>query len=143
MNEQDEIIQDFVREIKTIHSELKKIINLQIQSQKINKQLFEQFGQFVDRIYGTATTLGYMEMGKYLFTIKSVSYLSSQCDREIGQKKALRMMIECVDNLEKICSSIHKKEEMKALNRMFLGEIAKGERMEKAEFQSITRKSVA
>lgn len=143
MNEQNELIDDFVAEIKAIHKDLSVIVNTQLKSPKIDKALFEKFGQLVDRIYGTAMTLGYTEIGKYLLSIKNISYLSSQCDREVGQKKALRMMMECVDNIDKICSAIYKKEELKTLNRFFLGEIAKAERMAKNEFQNITRKSVA
>ena len=143
MNGQNELIDDFVGEIKSIHRELKVIVNTQLKSPKMDKALFEKFGQLIDRIYGTATTLGFVEIGKYFFAMKNVSYLSSQCDREVGQKKALRMMMECVDNIEKICSCIYKKEELKNLNRLFMVEIAKAERMTKTDFQNITRKSVA
>lgn len=143
MNEQNELTDDFVAEIKAIHKDLSVIVNTQLKSPKMDKALFEKFGQLVDRIYGTAMTLGYTEIGKYLLSIKDISYLSSQCDREVGQKKALRMMMECVDNIDKICSAIYKKEELKALNRFFIGEIAKAERMAKNEFQNITRRSVA
>lgn len=143
MNEQNELTDDFVAEIKAIHKDLSVIVNTQLKSPKMDKALFEKFGQLVDRIYGTAMTLGYTEIGKYLLSIKDISYLSSQCDREVGQKKALRMMMECVDNIDKICSAIYKKEELKTLNRFFIGEIAKAERMAKNEFQNITRRSVA
>lgn len=139
----NDLTDDFVAEIKSIHIELKVIVNTQLKSPKMDKALFEKFGQLIDRIYGTAMTLGYVEIGKYLLAIKNISYLSSQSDREVGQKKALRMMMECVDNIEKICASIYKKDELKSLSRLFAGEIAKAERMEKADFPSITRKSVA
>jgi chemotaxis protein histidine kinase CheA len=138
-----ELIDDFVSEIRVIHLDLKANVNTQLNAQKLDKKLFENFGQLVDRIYGTAMTLGYTEIGKYFLAIKNISYLSSQCDREVGQKKALRMMMECVDNMDKICNSIYKKEELKTLNRLFIGEIAKAERMARADFQNITRKSVA
>ncbi|MDD4975948.1 MAG: hypothetical protein PHY93_16445 [Bacteriovorax sp.] len=143
MDEQNELIDDFVAEVKTIHRELKIIVAAQLKTPKMDKALFEKFGQLVDRIYGTATTLGFVEIGKYLLAMKNISYLSSQCDREVGQKKALRMMMECVDYIEKICSSIYKKEEVKHLNRLLLIEIAKAERLEKTDFQTITRRSVA
>ncbi|MBC7539604.1 MAG: hypothetical protein H7281_12340 [Bacteriovorax sp.] len=139
----DELIDDFVAEVKTIHIELKLIVNAQLKTPKMDKALFEKFGQYIDRIYGTAMTLGFTEIGKYLFAMKNISYLSSQCDREVGQKKALRMMMECVDNIEKICSCIYKKEEIKNLNHLFLIEITKAERLAKTDFQTITRRSAA
>lgn len=143
MSEENELIDDFVSEIKSIHLELKKIVAAQLKTPKMEKPLFEKFGQLVDRIYGTAMTLGYVEIGKYLLAIKEISYMSSQSDREVGQKKALRMMMECVDHIEKICLSIYQKEELKSLNRLFVIEIAKVERLAKSDFQNITRRSVA
>lgn len=143
MSEENELIDDFVSEIKSIHLELKQIVAAQLKTPKMEKPLFEKFGQLVDRIYGTAMTLGYVEIGKYLLAIKEISYMSSQSDREVGQKKALRMMMECVDHIEKICLSIYHKEELKSLNRLFVIEIAKVERLAKSDFQNITRRSVA
>lgn len=138
-----ELVNAFITEVKTLHLELKVIVNAQLKTPKMDKMLFEKFGQLIDRIYGTATTLGYMEIGKYLLSIKSISYLSSQCDREIGQKKALRMMMDCVDFIEKIYIQINTNENMKPLYRLFVIEIAKADRLAKSDFQSITRKSVA
>jgi hypothetical protein len=143
MNDQKELIDAFISEVKTIHLELKVIVTAQLKTPKMDKALFEKFGQLIDRIYGTATTLGYVDIGKYLLAVKSVSYLSSQCDREIGQKKALRMMMECVDYIEKIYININNKEALKNLYRLLLGEIAKADRLTKTDFQNITRKSIA
>ena len=140
---QDELVDDFVEEIKSIHIELKLIVNTQLKTPKMDKVLFEKFGQFIDRIYGTATTMGFIEIGKYLQVMKAISYMSSQCNNEVGQKKALRMMMECVDNIEKIFTAVYNKEEMKNLVRIFTVEIAKAERIAKTDFQKITRKSVA
>ncbi len=143
MEGKDELINDFISEVKTLHLELKVIVNAQLKTPKMDKALFEKFGQLIDRIYGTAMTLGLKDIGKYLYAMKNVSYLSSQCDREVGQKKALRMMMECVDYIEKIYLHINNKDQMKNLIRLFVVEIAKAERLEKTDFQNITRKSVA
>lgn len=69
--------------------------------------------------------------------------MSSQCDHEVGQKKAIRMMMDCVDNMDKICQCILKKEELKSLERFFTVEMAKVDRLSKTDFQTIKRKSVA
>lgn len=143
MNDQKALVDEFVAEMKTIHGELNVIVQTQMKSPKMDKDLFEKFGQRVDRIYGTAMTLGYTSVGKYFLAMKEVSYMSSQCNQEVGQKKALRMMMECVDNMEKIRECIHKKEALKSLDRLFTVEIAKAERLSKTDFQTIKRKSVA
>jgi hypothetical protein len=143
MNADNEMIEEFVTEMKSIHKDLQAIVNTQLKSAKMDNALFEKFGQMVDRIYGTAMTLGYTSVGKYFLAIKEVSYMSSQSQHEVGQKKALRMLIECVENMEKICSCIYKKEELKSLDKLFMIEIAKADRLGKSDFQKITRKSVA
>ncbi len=143
MHGQKEIIDSFVAEMKEIHSQLKGIVEQQLKNAKMDLPLFENFGQLIDRLYGTAMTLGYTSVGQYFLAIKEVSYMSSQCNHVVGQKKALRMMIECTDNMEKICRCIHKKEELKSLDRLFIVEIAKVDRLSKTDFQSIKRKSVA
>lgn len=143
MSGQRELVDEFVKEMRAIHKDLQAIVATQLKSTKMDKPLLEKFGQLVDRIYGTAMTLGYTEVGKYFLAMKDVSYMSSQCDHEVGQKKALRMMMECVDNMEKICTCIYKKEELKNMNRLFTVEIAKVDRLSKTDFSSITRKSVA
>jgi hypothetical protein len=143
MDQTKELIDEFVAEIKTIHKDLQAIVNVQLKTPKMEKNLFEKFGQLVDRIYGTAMTLGYVEIGKYFLAMKDITYMSSQIDNETSQKKCLRMMMECVDNMEKICSAIYNKEQLKALNRLFLVEIAKVERLSKTDFHTITRKSIA
>lgn len=133
----------FVEEIKTIHSQLVLITNEQMKKKVFDGKLFEQYGQAIDRIYGTAMTLGFTELGKYTKAMKDVSYLCSQYNHETGQKKVLRMMIECNDILEKIPQCIYKAEEFKKHSRVFLVEMTKAERLEKVEFQGISRKSCA
>lgn len=141
---ENELIDEFVSEVKNIHKDLRTIVNTQLKTPKMDNALFENFGQLVDRIYGTAMTLGFIDIGKYFLAIKEISYMSSQSNHEVGKKKSLRMMMECVDNMEKICLSVYSKEELKNLNRLFFTvEIAKAERLAKSDFQGIIRKSVA
>lgn len=143
MHGQKEIIDSFVAELKEIHFQLKTIVEQQLKNAKMDPSLFEDFGQLIDRIYVIVMTLGYTSVGQYFLAIKEVSYMSSQCNHEVGQKKALRMMIACTGNMEKICACIHKKEELKSLDRLFMIEIAKVDRLSKTDFHSIKSKSAA
>lgn len=140
---QKEMLDVFVEELYTIRSELMTITNEQMKLRVMNKELFAKYGQAIDRIYGTAMTLGFSDLGKYCKAMKDVCYMCSQYNHEVGQKKVLRMMIECNDVLAKIPECIYKTEEFKKYSRIFLVEMTKAERLGKAEFSSITRKSCA
>ncbi len=139
----NEMLKIFVDEINEILITLKAVTQEQMKKKTMDKSLFEKYGQAIDRIYGTAMTLGFTDLGKYTKAMKDVCYMCSQYDHEVGQKKVLRMMIECNDILEKIPTCIYKTEEFKKYSRTFTVEMAKAERMSRTEFQGITRKSCA
>ncbi len=143
MGPNKEMLNIFVAEINEILGTLKAVTNEQMKKKTMDKALFERYGQAIDRIYGTAMTLGFSDLGKYTKAMKDVCYMCSQYDHEVGQKKVLRMMIECNDLLEKIPSCIYNTEEFKKYSRTFTVEMAKAERLGRAEFHGITRKSCA
>lgn len=138
-----ELLNDFIKEILEINQSLKSITEEQMKKRVMDHSLFEKYGQAIDRIYGTATTLGYPEFGQYARNMKEVCYMCSQCDYEMAQKKVLRMMIECNEVLDKVPTAILNPKEFKNFSRIFLVEAAKAERMQKQEFRLITRKSMA
>lgn len=138
-----ELIQDFINEILEINKELKSVTDEQMKKKVMDKTLFEKFGQAIDRIYGTATTLGFKEFGAYARIMKEVSYCASQSENEMAQKKVVRMMIECNEILEKVPAALKNPKDFKNFSRVFLVETAKADRMQKAEFRNITRKSIA
>lgn len=143
MTANKEMLDVFVQEINEIHASLVQVTNEQMKKKIFDSKLFEQYGQAIDRIYGTAMTLGFADLGKYTKAMKDVCYMCSQYNHEVGQKKVLRMMIECNDILKKIPECIYKTEEFKKYSRVFLVEVTKAERLGKIEFQDITRKSCA
>lgn len=138
-----ELIKSFIIEIITINLELKKIVEEQTKKKAMDQTLFEKYGQNIDRIYGTAMTMGYSDLGKYAKAMKDVTYLCSQTNFETSQKKVLRMMMECNDILDKIPKAIINTEEFKKYSRLFLVETTKAQKLEKTEFRDFTRKSCA
>ena len=109
----------------------------------MNKELFSEFGQMIDRIYGTATTMGFAEIGSYCGALKDVCYMASQSENLKGKKKTLRMMIECIGFLEKLSTAIYDPSKIKLFNKNITIETGKADRLNRAEFASIERKSCA
>ncbi|MDD0852196.1 hypothetical protein HBN50_03765 [Halobacteriovorax sp. GB3] len=136
-----EMLESFVCEIKDIRKEMVDSIDGLIQSKMANKIQFEVFGQLVDRIYGTAATLGFSEIASYTKSIKDVSYMASSSENERGCKKTLRMLIKYIELSDKICESIFDKEELKLINHTLNLEKSRVDLLNRREFFSVDKKS--
>ncbi len=143
METDKELLDDFVKELLTIDKALKSIVNKMIQTKLKDKSLFEQYGQTIDRVYGTAATLGFKELADYSKAMKDISYKCSQSENEKGIKKTTEMLIVCLKHLEVICKSIHQPEEIKKVRYLMNVEISKADRLCRSYFFSINRTSCA
>jgi chemotaxis protein histidine kinase CheA len=144
MSDNDDVLNDFIQDIKQIHGELRNIVSqlMKMPENKMDRALFEKYGQLIDRIYGTATTLGYVEFGKYMKSMKDMCNICARFDHPVGHKKILRMMIECVDKMDAIIVTLPNKVEFKKMSRLFLVEISKAERLENTDFRELLKKPV-
>lgn len=138
-----ELLKEFILETMKINADLKVVSEEQSKKKTMDPALFEKYGQSIDRIYGTAMTMGFTDLGKYAKAMKDMCYLCSQSTNETAQKKVLRMMIECNEILDKVPRAVVNPLEFKNFSRVFLVETTKAERLEKTDFRDITRKSCA
>ena len=145
MEQDKEMIDFFVDEIKEIKTDLSVRVDSLVtgSDKKMEGGPFEEFGQMIDRIYGTAATMGFGEIASYCKALKDVCYMASQSENLKGQKKTLRMMIECIGFMETLVEAIYEPTKIKLFNKNIQIEMGKAERLGRAEFASITRKSCA
>ncbi len=136
-----EILDDFVAEIKIIEKELKVIIDQIIQTKMEDATLFQKFGQVIDRIYGTAATLGFKEITDYTRCLKSICYMSGQSPNMKGREKVVRMMVNSLKYLNDLTLVIEKPEEIDKIKILLNQEIGRASLLEKKEFFGITKKS--
>ena len=137
----DEMINIFIDEIKELKADMSLIVSKLIKSKMESNNLFEQFGQMVDRIYGTAMTLGHKEIGEYTKAMKDVTYMASASDNENGKKKTLRQMIRYLELNDEICETLKEPEKSNVLNIKLRQEKSRVEILNKKEFYSVTKKS--
>jgi chemotaxis protein histidine kinase CheA len=100
-----ELIEIFTDEI----GELKKKLNPILESLKKNNQqpeLFKDFSQVIDRIYGTATTMGFTEIGSYLGSVRNLSRKASTSNIPIGMQATFKISRTCMDNFDTIQESL-------------------------------------
>jgi chemotaxis protein histidine kinase CheA len=131
----------FVDEIKEIRKNMVGAISGLIDSKMEENKNFEQFGQLVDRIYGTAATLGLTEISEYMKAVKDVSYMASASENEAGKKKTVKFLIKYLELSDQICDAIFDEEELTKINHLLNIEKSRAELLNKKEFFSIQKKS--
>ncbi|WP_127714049.1 hypothetical protein [Halobacteriovorax sp. HLS] len=131
----------FVDEIKEIRKNMTMAISSLIESKMENNSGFETFGQLVDRIYGTAATLGLKEISEYMKAVKDVSYMASASENESGKKKTVKFLIKYVELSDQICEAIYNTEELAKINRLLNVEKSRAELLNRKEFFSVQKKS--
>lgn len=136
-----EMLTFFVDEIKEIRKGMVKAISDLIESKLEDSSKFEDFGQMVDRIYGTAATLGLKEIGEYTKAVKDVSYMASVSDNEAGKKKVMKFLIKYVELSDQICECIFNEDELSKINRLLNVEKSRAELLNRKEFFSVQKKS--
>jgi len=141
METDNEILDEFVTEIRVIEKVLKNVIQKLISSKLQEKILFEQYGQAIDRVYGTAATLGFSELAEYTKALKDLSYKCGQSDNEKGIKKTTEMLIACLKYLDQICKGIHDQNELKKVRYLMSVDVSKAEKLCRSYFFSISRVS--
>lgn len=136
-----EILDSFAEEIREIINLLKGEISQLTASKLKDTNHFENFGQIVDRIYGTATTLGYQDIGDYTKKLKELCYKCAQSENDKGREKTMFILIESIRLLESLAKSVHNSEEIKKIRLALSIEKGKAENLCRTVFQNITKTS--
>ncbi len=138
-----EMLTFFVDEIKQIRNSMTVSISSLISTELEDNSKFEEVGQMIDRVYGTAATLGLNEISEYTKAIKDVSYMASASDNRSGKKKVVKVLIKYIELSDLICASIFDKQELIKINHQLNIEKSKANLLNKKEFYSIDKKSCA
>ncbi|MBF0315693.1 MAG: hypothetical protein HQK50_07840 [Oligoflexia bacterium] len=141
MDVSEDILEELAIEIREIQAILKEVMGKIVQSPMKEMSLYENFGQVIDRLYGTAATLQFVEIANYCKMMKEITYKCGQSDNEKGIEKCTRMMLDCIKYLEALAGCIHNPEEFKKIRYSMHVEIAKGDRLTRSYFFSIKRTS--
>lgn len=139
----EEMKEEFLSEVRSLQLELKTIVDKLLLNYK-QPPLFLEFGQKIDRIYGTAMTLGLNDFGLYAKAMKDVCYMCGNANSDMGQKKVLNMMSTCLENFDILCRGIGDPKAFKEVANVIKSSIQKVEILEKTYFSHVKdKKSVA
>ena len=94
-----EILQDLIQTTESILGELEKVMN-ELKISPAKKELYENFGQQIDRIYGTVSTIGMTNIAEYTMMLKKVGYACSQYEEKTGRPRTMNLMENAILNLK-------------------------------------------
>lgn len=100
-----EIIEAFKAEIVQIKAELVDVAKA-LEGNVNQPELFLKFAQIIDRIYGTALTLGFKNIGAYAGVMKSVCQKCGNTKIQRSMPPVFKMVKRCIENFDAIIASI-------------------------------------
>jgi chemotaxis protein histidine kinase CheA len=131
-----EMKDDFIAEINLLKKDMQSCVD-ELTKKLDQPKLFEKFGQTIDRIYGTATTLGFMEFGQYCKALKDLTYMCSATQSQIGQKKVFAIIASSMGSLDIFVKAIDDPAELLKINNQIKIVLKKVETLEKSCFASV------
>lgn len=135
------MLDEFVAEMTEINREMSIKISKLIETKMESTTDFESLGQMVDRIYGTAATLGFKHIAEYTLALKEIAYMASDSNNETGKKKTIKMFITYMDLSKRICEVIYDEKNLAELTFMIKQEVSRAELLNRKEFYSVKKKS--
>lgn len=128
-----ELIEIFVDEVGELKGELNPIYeNLRSNSQQ--PVLYKDFSQIIDRIYGTATTMGFSEIGAYLGAVRNISRKAASSNIPRGMQEVSKILRNCMDNFDVMQQSLGSPESTKEFSSKLTLEIKKVDKIDNEIF---------
>ncbi len=86
-----ELLNDLITEMKALTGELMPVV-ASLKTNPDQPALFENFGQIIDRIYGTAATVGLKELASYCGSLKKICYECGRVKNKQANARVLKLL---------------------------------------------------
>lgn len=100
-----EVVDEFCTESEELFSKLEDILE-QLEDSPENRALLEEFGQVIDRVMGSAKTLGADEIATFCELGKIIGYKSSQVEDQALVNVVIAVLFDAVDLLQKMLNQL-------------------------------------
>jgi chemotaxis protein histidine kinase CheA len=128
MDTDKELLESFIDEITELNVEILQV--LKTLSVDLNQpEEFLNFSNIIDRIYGTALTLGYDDLGKYCGELKTIARLTGNSGIPRAFQPVMRMMLNYTTHFKLLKESIEYPEKAAAFNTAIKVDLKKIEKM--------------
>lgn len=125
-----ELLDVFFEEVEQLKDELERITE-ELKKNNQQPELFLNFSQIVDRIYGTALTMGLDEIGNYLGVIKRTSRKCGLAKIPRAMQSTANIVSNCIFLMSKFEETLTNPEKAAILYRQLEIEIKKADVLEK------------
>ncbi len=123
-----EILDDFIKQIRSTQLELQDI-SKELKLDMNKPEHFEKFGLLVDRIYGTASTLGMKNLAKYTMILKEIGYKTAQKKGNAGKPKVIGVIESSATFFDTFCNIVQGIKKTDSLQHTLKLELAKAENL--------------
>lgn len=128
MEQDNELMESFLQEITGLNMEILEV--LKVLNKEINKpEEYLKFSNIVDRIYGTAMTLGYEELGTYCGELKTITRLAGNTEIQRSYKPVLKLMMNYCANFKALKESLTKPEALETFKKDISFDLKKMEKL--------------
>lgn len=128
MEQDNELLESFLQEITGLNMEILDV--LKVLNKEINHpEEFLKFSNIVDRIYGTAMTLGYEELGTYCGELKTITRLAGNTEIQRSYKPVLKLMMNYCANFKSLKESLTSPESLATFKKDISFDLKKMEKL--------------
>jgi chemotaxis protein histidine kinase CheA len=137
-----ELLKAFRDEINGIIKEVEPLVKL-LTANADQPKIIEQCGQIIDRIYGTASTMGYKDLGEYAKVLKLLCYKCSQSTNLYAKGQARDFVNIFIKNIERFCAALDNPKELRKYRTLIINEVDRANGVIKKILGTIKRGSTA
>ncbi len=129
----NELIEMFTDELNQLKVELTPIVE-SLQTNPQQPEQFINFAQIIDRIYGTATTMGLEEIGAYTGAVRNMTRKTGTSKVPRAMTEVLKLVKNCMENLDQMQTGIQSPDQAKILNAKMKLEITRCTKIDETIF---------
>lgn len=116
MEADKEILECFIDEITSLNRDIAMVLKSLAES-KNQPDLYLQFSNIIDRIYGTATTLGFEQLGKYCGDLKDITRKTGNSGIQRAQQPVFSLMMNYTAHFKLLKESVEDSSKIEEFNR--------------------------
>lgn len=128
-----ELLDMFTDELGQLKGELTPIVE-SLSTNAQQPELFTNFAQIIDRIYGTATTMGFDEIGEYTGAVRNMTRKTGTSKVPRAMPEVLKVMKNCMEHFDTMQTSLEDPAQLQVLKTKMKLEMSRCEKIDSTIF---------
>lgn len=133
MEHDKELLESFIEEITSLNQEI--LLVLKALTEDINQPSeFLKFSNIIDRIYGTALTLGFKDLGNYCGELKAITRMTGNAEVPRAMPPVMKLMMNYTTHFKLLKESVENPKRVHQFNEAIKIDLKKIENLHKDVF---------